>query len=449
MLLNLHIMQLNLRSFHKNQSGRERINEAIASNLTLKGLENIPDLHELLQDIFSAYQFEAGVLRLREENCTHCHAKLKRKGIYSKEITLPGGITMLLKFHQYSCPKCKTSVDRRLGDWFTKGERYSSNVKADATRLYLSHLSSYDAVHDEIVKVYSIPHLSKRTVRSWLRKIGTRAETVLYSEKDFSGHFVYDEEYLKVYRGDVGKKGAKLERIDVYLLLFRDAITKRVIIMLSESLDKTTLLEYWRQFTRWTIENYLPFFTITTDGKREYNIMVEEINREFGLKLRHAYCIFHFKKNLYEVSNEFLFGAMQTKKVLPEHVQNQIKEIGIAIDMPTKEEFQNKLRVLEHQIQTFIPPLRYQIKRMRRYEKNYSLHKEYPFLRTTNTCEQWFGQTKPEKIKKGYKTKEGLLRVVKALAVKITHTKWMQDLHVPKDIEAATDLLISSLVYKR
>ena len=101
------------------------------------------------------------------------------------------------------------------------------------------------------------------------------------------------------------------------------------------------------------------------------------------------------------------------------------------------------------QIQTFIKPLRDQIIRLKKYEKNYALHKEFPFLRTTNTCERWFGQTKPEKVKKGFKTKKGLLNVLKALAVKITSYDWKFDLEIPKDIEKATELLMSMLIHKK
>jgi hypothetical protein len=441
-------MQLNLSSFAKDKPTKERVNEAIASGVQLQGLEKIQGLSDILKEIFEHYEFENGVLKLRDEKCPSCKGKLKRKGIYSKQITLPGGVMLLLRFHQYSCPSCKGKVDRRLGSWFTKGERYSSNVKSDAIRLYLSHLSSYDAVHLEIQKVYQISQLSKRTVRNWLRKVGVKASTFLQHQKNFSGHFIYDEEYLKVFLGDVGKKNAKLQRIEVYLLLWRDAVTMQPLFMLSDSLDKSVLIEHWRDFARWTIKNGIPWLTLATDGKREFDTMIKEINAEFGLSVRHAYCVFHFKKNLYEVCNKAVFGVMQTKKELPTHIVNQIKELEKCVDLPSEQDFLLGLKTLEYQRWTFIPALRDQITRLRKYSNNYSLHKQFPFLRTTNACEHWFGQTKPEKLKKGYKTKAGILLVAQALAVKITNPCWRQVLGVPKDIKDATDLLISTLLYK-
>ena len=349
-------MQLNIDSFNENKSTEKRINETIASSVSLNGLDKIPGLKEILQDIFTNYELENGIFKFIDENCKKCKKHLKRKGVYGKDITLPGGISLTLNFHQYSCPHCKNKVSRKLGSWFCKGERYSSNIKSDAVRLYLSHLSSYDAVRKELNKIYQIS-LSKKTIRRWLKSVGLTASNSLDAETNFSGHFVYDEEYMKVYLGDVGKKGATLQRIEVYLLLFRDAITKNIKLMLSDSLDKSILIKSWRQFLDWTLQNNIPFTTLTTDGKREYNIMVNELNEEYDLKIKHSYCVFHFKKNLFEVSNKFIFGCMKTKKELPQYVINQIKELEKTIDSPTKEEFDNNLKRLKYQIQTFIKPL--------------------------------------------------------------------------------------------
>ena len=441
-------MQINLTSFEKEITTEARIDDTIASGIAFKGLENISNLQEILRDILSNYELEDGVFKLINEYCQSCEKKLKRKGKYTKEITLPGGATILLTFHQYSCKHCQRKVDRRLGSWFTKSEHYSSNIKSDATRLYLSHLSSYDAVREELNKVYGIS-LSKRTIRRWLGLSGTIADVALKDEKNFSGHFIYDEEYMKVFLGEVGKKGSKLQRVEVYLLLFIDALTGKTILMLSDSLDKSVLKKHWETFFKWTIKNKIAFTTLTTDGKREYNSLVKELNCSLHLNVKHSYCIFHFKKNLYEVCNKHLFGIVQTKKELPEYIISQIKELESLVDQPTRDSFLKFLKTIMYQKQTFISPLQDQIERVHRYSKNYALHKEYPFLRTTNMAEHWFGRTKPEKVKKGFKTKNGLIKVLRALAVKITDTNWKQKLNVTRDINDATQLLISGLLKKR
>ncbi len=435
-------MQLNLTSFENSKSKNDRIDEAIASSITLKGLDKIPALQEILQDIFVNYELKNGVFKLIDEICSHCDAKLKRKDIYDKEISLPGGLSILLSFYRYSCTTCKKKIDRKLGSWFSSGERYSSNVKSDAIRIYLSNLSSFDVVRDELETIYK-KSFSKRTIRKWLSNIGFKAENTLSKERNFSGHFIYDEEYMKVFTGDVGVKGSKLTRIEVYLLLFRDAITGNVILTLSDSLNRYDLMNHWMKFTKWTIKNNIPFHTLTTDGKREYPLIVEDLNNLLKLKIKHSYCIFHFKKNLFEVSNKLLFGVTTTKKELPLSIKNQIKELEKVVDSTTSDEFDKNLELLKAQKQTFSKPLQGQIKRLNTYKEKYKLHIKFPFLRTTNAAEHWFGMTKPEKVKKGFKTKKGLLKVLQALAVKITNKNWKLALKIPKDITDATNLLVA------
>ncbi len=40
-------------------------------------------------------------------------------------------------------------------------------------------------------------------------------------------------------------------------------------------------------------------------------------------------------------------------------------------------------------------------------------------MKTTNLCEQWFSRTKPKKLKREYKTREGIKAIANMIAVKI------------------------------
>ena len=55
-------MQLNISSFSEKKSTEDRIEETIASGISFKGLENVSNLQEILQDILSNYELEKGVL---------------------------------------------------------------------------------------------------------------------------------------------------------------------------------------------------------------------------------------------------------------------------------------------------------------------------------------------------------------------------------------------------
>ena len=62
-------MQLNMSSFSEKKSTEDRIEETIASGISFKGLENVSNLQEILQDILSNYELEKGVFKLIEEFC--------------------------------------------------------------------------------------------------------------------------------------------------------------------------------------------------------------------------------------------------------------------------------------------------------------------------------------------------------------------------------------------
>jgi len=68
------------------------------------------------------------------------------------------------------------------------------------------------------------------------------------------------------------------------------------------------------------------------------------------------------------------------------------------------------------------------------------LHIQYPFLKTTNHAEQYFSNTKPEKVKKGYKTEKGLRNILSNMAVKMMEKNWLKALGRENDFSAAMKL---------
>jgi len=444
-------MDLKLNTFNKKMSTEERKAASIVQSIRLEGpIANDEELTKAFLDmmgyIFTYYEMDREcVLRLKDESCK-CGHKLVRKGEYEKEINLPGGSSIFLKFYRYSCNHCKEPVDRKLSKIFEPNKQYSKNVKSDAIRLYSKHLSSYELVTEEINKIYKL-NLDKKTIRSWLKEAGFESEQVTLDDDDFSGYLVYDEEYMKVFLGDVGIKGAKLEWVDVYLLLFRDAITKKVIIRIVESLEGSVLIKEWISVINHLRSKGIVVKAFGTDGKKEYHNYIKAINREFGLNIKHVYDAFHFMKNLYESANEELFGNKHTKKELPEHVLNQIKLIEKFFDTSSKEEAREHLSRLIFEKNTFLKSLRHHIFRLEKYFDDYTKFFEVPEMKTTNLCESWFHQTKPKKLKREYKTIEGLKAIANMVAVRINYN-WQKALGYEFDFSLALDGLLGTLKAK-
>ena len=284
-------------------------------------------------------------------------------------------------------------------------------------------------------------------VITWLKEAGAESEEVISNDDDFSGYMVYDEEFMKVFLGDVGIKGAKLEWVQVYLLLFRDVITKKPIIKVVNSLDEEVIKKAWIEVIEHIESKGITFKALGTDGKQEYHRYIDDINKEHGLDIQHVYDEFHFKKNLYESANEEIFGNKYSKEKLPEHIVNQIKLIEAFFDTESKEKAETYLDSLIFQKLTFIKSLRHHIMRLDKYFDDYTMFFEILEMKTTNLCESWFHQTKPEKLKKGYKTMEGLKAVANMVAVRITYN-WQQVLDLKFDYSLALDGLLGALKAK-
>ena len=446
-------MDLRLNSFNKEMTLDERKASSFFQGVRLEGpIANDEELTkgflELIEYIYGYYEMDKEcIFRLKNENCCNCRHKLVRKGIFEKEINFPGGSSIFLKFYRYSCSHCKKPVDRKLSYLFEPNKQYSKNVKADAVRLYSKHLSSYELVKEEINKIYRL-NLDKKTIISWIKEAGFESEQVTLSDNNFSGYIVYDEEYMKVFFGLVGVKGSELEWVQVYLLLFRDAITEKVIVRLVEKLDEETIMREWIS----VIEHLESLGVIIkgwgTDGRPEYPNYIKKINMLKNMNIIHVYDEFHFKKNLYESANEEIYGTKHTKKELPEHVLNQIKMMEDFFETPSKDAAKKYLeKTLIFQKNTFLKSLQHHINRLKTYFENYTYFFEIPEMKTTNLCEGWFGRTKPQKLKKGYKTMEGLKAIANLLAVRINYD-WQKKLNLKFDFSLALNMLLGTIKTK-
>ncbi len=445
----IFMVQLSLRSYEKDKSftNKERINITLSSSLKLKECSD-NEVIDVMKVILIHYVMgKGGVFYLKDERCKNCKNKLKRKDVVQKVYNFPGGHQMILNFMRYSCQHCKTTPKKPYEVVFERNKHYSSNVKNDSVGKYLNHMSSYRAVKQDINKEYS-NNVSRKTIRRWISEVAREANSFIFSNTNFSGHLVYDEEFMSVFKGDVGVKGSILTKKRLFFHLFRDAITNGVIVHLSDSMDKENLTKIWQGCFVHLIKKGITPKTISTDGLSNYSEIIKDINRKLiekqsikkNQKIQHSYCAFHFEKNSYENSKELIFKSKWKREKLPEYVSNQIKELHTFFNANTVKEAETILKKLLQQKETFIEPLQKQITRLKTFFKEYTLHTQYSFLKTTNHAEQYFSNTKPEKIKKGYKTEEGLRNMIKNMAVKMMKTNWLNALGRQNDYSAAMQL---------
>jgi hypothetical protein len=441
--------QLNLHSFEKNKelTNDDRINITLSSSLKLKDCSD-NEVLDVMSIILSHYVMgKGGIFYLKSEQCKHCSSKLRRKDTVTKIYHFPGGHQMIIKFMRYSCHRCKNTPEKPYEQVFERYKHYSSNVKTDSVEKYLNHMSSYSAVKHDVNKQYS-NKVSRRTIRRWISEVAGQATSFIFSNTEFSGHLVYDEEFMAVFEGDVGIKGAILTKKRMYFHLFRDALTNGVIVYLSDSMEKDNLTKIWYKCFVHLIKLGMIPKTISTDGLSDYGDIIKIINRRLieeelikkEQAIHHSYCAFHFEKNSYQNTKESIFKSKWSREKIPEHASNHIKELHTFFDANSIEEAERTLAYLFQQKETFIEPVQKQITRLKKYFKEYTLHIQFPFLKTTNHAEQYFSNTKPEKIKKGYKTEHGLRSMIKNMAVKMMRKQWLKALGRENDYAAAMKL---------
>lgn len=443
------MVQLNLFSFRKdkNLTTEDQINITLSSSLKLK---NCPDQEvlDVMGIILSHYVMgKGGIFYLKDDKCKHCQNKLRRKDVVPKIYHFPGGHQMILKFMRYSCSHCKKTPEKPYEKVFERFKHYSSNVKNDSVGKYLNHLSSFSAVKKDINTEYS-NRISRKTIRRWICEVAKETKLFILSNTHFSGYLVYDEEFMSVFEGNVGIKGAKLSKKRLYFHLFRDAITNGVIVYLTDSMEKDNLEKIWYECFVHLIKLGVIPKTISTDGLSDYNDIIKIINKKLILEgqikqeqsIRHSYCAFHYEKNTYENSREFILKSKFKRDELPEYVTSQIKELHKFFDAKSVENAREFLSLLIQQKSTFIEPIQKQIERLNKYFSEYTLHIQYPFLKTTNHAEQYFSNTKPEKIKRGYKTEKGLRNMIYNIAVKMMKKDWLKAIGRENDYSAAMQL---------
>ncbi len=434
---------------NSNLSYEEKKVKSFGSHLK-KGLKIKEETSSILEEILITYRLEGNILVLRDQICKKCNKKLRKKELIQKAFPLPGGNNLILTFQGYYCEFCEDNIRLNLPKLFQKGDRYPSYIKSETIRLYEEHLSSYDSAKGEIKTLFGM-NLSKRTTRLWIKSAGETAEKVVLTKDHFSGFFAYDEEYVKVFSGNVGIRGAKLAREENYVYLIRDTTTKNSLLSIEPNLLEENVEDFLMKICRYLIELGVPIYAIVTDGKREYNAIIKRISKRLldekliSSPIKHAYCVFHFKKGLFEDANEEYFGNKNSKETLPEYILNQIRLFDAVLDATSKEIAEKNLEKLLFEKQTFIKPLQKQLLRLQKYKDEYLLQISYPQIRTTNVAENFFSITKPSKIKHEYKTSWGLNVVLQTLKLKKSNQKWLSLLDFHFNFHDSISLLLNSV----
>lgn len=270
---------------------------------------------------------------------------------------------------------------------------------------------------------------SHETIRQWIDEIGERFKKNKGTTKG-SGIYSYDEQYLKV----GGKK--------CYRLCLKDVIT-------NETVNERIVNELSKQnIKRFIIDSLTgkDVFAVVTDGDPQYDNILKEVAREFGIKkILHQLCTFHALKNLSKAVSKSIKVIKKRKLGFTtdySNLKNSMKLVFSLDNEEMKEKYLNRLpggyqnrfskiinnenRSLKQKARTIFDHfskrdyhkyISQQIKWIdKHWDKLTNFYEVANVPKTNNVVEQHFSYTNPELVKKGFKNKDCLENHLLAIA---------------------------------
>jgi len=285
---------------------------------------------------------------------------------------------------QYICPRCKKTH-------IAKPENvpiyhcFEENIQDSVILMYsvehnsLRHMS-------EIINILNKSEPSHQTIKNYIGKIQDFLNEFKVDNIVYSGNYGYDEQYIYI-------NGEKY-----YIFALID-IDQRVLVdfQINKTLDKKSV----EKFIRETTKNH-PRISLTTDGKTMYKC----IARKLGFK--HNLCIFHLMKNFSKTFND------EIKKLNFDKSEDmQIFDYGIIIKdllySKNYERAKKRLKYLWNEKNNMPESFQKFLKKLKKNFNSYMGHlKNKKLTSTNNVIENFFGVVFPDKLKKLFKTINGV-----------------------------------------
>ncbi|MFP4001231.1 MAG: transposase [Thermoplasmata archaeon] len=270
---------------------------------------------------------------------------------------------------------------------------------------------------------------SRETIRQWTNEIGKEYKNDR-TKTSGSGIYSYDEQYLNI----DGKKH--------YRLCLKDVVTEKTVNeRIVDDLTKHNI-------KRFIIDslNGKEVSVIVTDGDPQYDNILKEVAREFGIdKILHQLCTFHALKNLSKAISKSVKSIKNRNLGYTTNyndLKNSMKLIFNLDDEKMIEKYLNRLskghqkrfsEIIQNENESMKEKARtiFEYFNGRDYHKhisnqidwmdknwnkltNFYQSKDIP--KTNNAVEQHFSNTNPELVKRGFKNKDSLENHLFAIA---------------------------------
>lgn len=372
---NINFIQLKLFDFFEEKIDYEKIiSKRLNKNLKIENSNQ-----KLFLDENNLFSYVDPV-------CPICGShKIIKKGTITKNKQNTSGKQTKFKEQQYQCKKCNKKFGIHNNPLIKDNKQFLQEIMDKIPGIMKIGYQSLRKI-SKYFELFLGIQISHQTIKNWSNK--NHEEIINNKKLDYSGYYLYDEQFLRI-------NGVRHYRLTLY-----DAILN---IPVAEKIVRNRIPSNTKKFIIESTENK-PFFCLTTDLFPMYRNITDELN------VNHQLCIFHLFKTInhkikvYCRQNKITEKEKQNIYNNAEELKNCFREKSVKKAIDKFKQYLEKYNAIPTVLKDFIR--KHIINHFHRYVQYLDNEK---IERTSNKVENYYRQTNPEKIKKIYKTKKGIL----------------------------------------
>lgn len=315
--------------------------------------------------------------------CPACgSSRVIKQEYYSRCLKLAEFGKHTVYVRRYFCKICSKKFTTPLDVIVEKGHQYARTYQSHIQESYKTGYSSFRHLRKIFQSIYDYSP-SHQTIFNWIRETCTESTP---EEVKYSGYYCYDEQYLRI-------NGVRFYRLS----LIDSLLGKPLLEEITDNIEYDTV----KSFIKKAVSDK-PVYAITTDGRRKYKHIMDE------LKINHQLCIFHLFRDI---------GKKIYKKLKSKFVSDRDKIFLCIIFTEIKEIFRtynldiaiNRLESLFKRLKEipsiFFKPVQ---KIVKDFDRLTLFMRDCMVSRTTNPIESYFRNTIPDPLKRIFKTQSGV-----------------------------------------
>lgn len=318
--------------------------------------------------------------------CPVCEShKIIKKGKITKTKQNINGKTTEFNEQQYKCKKCGKRFGIENNPLIKNNKHFLEEITSKIPEIMEIGYQSLRKIskYFEIFLGISVSH---QTIKNWTNK--NHEEKIENNKYDYSGYYLYDEQFLR------------LNGVRHYRLTLFDSVLN---IPVAEKIVRHRIPENTKKFIQETTHDK-PFKCLTTDLFPMYRNVADELG------VKHQLCTFHLFKTInHKIKTYCRRNKINVKE--KERIYKNADELKNCFRQNTSKEAIEKFKNYLKNYHSIPEVLRQFIhKHVLNHFKRYIEYLDDENIeKTSNKVENYYRQTNPEKIKRIYKTKTGIL----------------------------------------